>query len=267
MKENKMFGDETGIDVLSMIEEEKSQQSSTRSPREEEEMVGIDTANTVCKKGVLPSSSRKKSKESKDLTTSSLWLIPLPIILGISFAGAFLLLYFFFRRRISRLENEIKELRSTLITTSIPPTSSSSVPSPTFPSQSSPSQQQTSFPNHPNPNNNFRNRSSPSFMSPTQNQSCESLRQNPPTLPPISVNHISNVLTDSVAVTPRPKEDVKVILTDKEMDKELEKELAELGGVIENIKTKNVGKVLEVIETNKEEEEGIEIQKEEGENN
>jgi hypothetical protein len=37
--------------------------------------------------------------------------------------------------------------------------------------------------------------------------------------------------------------------------------------VIENIKTKNVGKVLEVIETNKEEEEGIEIQKEEGENN
>jgi hypothetical protein len=51
------------------------------------------------------------------------------------------------------------------------------------------------------------------------------------------------------------------------MDKELEKELAELGGVIENIKTKNVGKVLEVIETNKEEEEGIEIQKEEGENN
>jgi microcompartment protein CcmL/EutN len=101
-------------------------------------------------------------------------------------------------------------------------------------------------------------------MSPTQNQSCESLRQNPPTLPPISVNHISNVLTDSVAVTPRPKEDVKVILTDKEMDKELEKELAELGGVIENIKTKNVGKVLEVIETNKEEEKEIEIQNEEG---
>ena len=256
-----MFGDETGIDVLSMIEEEKSQQSSTRSSREEEEMVGIDTANTVCKKGVLPSSTRKKSKESKDLTTSSLWLIPLPIILGISFVGAFLLLYFFFRRRISRLENEIKELRSTLLTTSIPPT-----PSPTFPSQSSPSQQPSSFPNPPNPNNNFRNRSPPSFMSPTQNQSCESLRQNPPTLPPISVNHISNVLTDSVAVTPRPKEDIKVILTDKEMDKELEKELAELGGVIENIKTKNVGKVLEVIETNKEEE-WIEIQKEEGENN
>jgi len=256
-----MFGDETGIDVLSMIEEEKSQQSSTRSPREEEEMVGIDTANTVCKKGVLPSSSRKKSKENKDLTTSSLWLIPLPIILGISFVGAFLLLYFFFRRRISRLENEIKELRSTLLTTSIPPTPSSSVPSQTFPSQ-----QPSSFPNHPIPNNNCRNRSPPSFMSPIQNQSCESLRQNPPTLPPISVNHISNVLTDSVAVTPRPKEDVKVILTDKEMDKELEKELAELGGVIENIKTKNVGKVLEVIETNKEEE-GIEIQKEEGENN
>uniref|UniRef100_A0A6C0D048 Uncharacterized protein n=1 Tax=viral metagenome TaxID=1070528 RepID=A0A6C0D048_9ZZZZ len=275
-----MFGDEPcNNDVLSMIEEEESDQSS----KEEELMSGMSgieiTQNNVSKKSVPVSSSRKKSKDevSGDLTTSSMWLIPLPIILGISFVGAFFLLYFFFRRRISRLENEIKELRSTLLTTSqvssSSPSSHVSSPPPSHvasshpsslssssscvssscvsPSHVSPSHvpSSASLPNHPN--NNFRNTSS-SFIPQSQRL--------PATHPPVSANLVPTITTDSVAVTPRLNEGegIKVkILSDIEMDKVLEKELAELGGSLstttENIKTKNVGKVLEIIETTEEE--------------
>ena len=185
--------------------------------------------------GVLENENDISSPSKSTEITSSLWLIPIPIILGISFVGSFLILYFFFRRRISKLENEIKELRSSLtmpassVSSPLPPPPPPLQPPPPPPLQPPPPPSQR-VPHAPLPSYSYSpppvyyDSNMNSRLHNDNNINGTNVPRAPPPAPPVN-----NAQQHAIPVVPRSsKEEVK-ILSETEMDRVLEKELAELG--------------------------------------
>jgi hypothetical protein len=247
-----------GIDVMSLIEEEEdgsglSSQSQYEEDDYEDDMMMDNTTfsprqlQRKSNSRQSPSPNKKRSHDNKENNNnnnnvlSSMWLIPIPIVMGLSFVIAFFLAYFLFRRRIQRLEQEVGELRCLAsqqrLTTQTP--SSPVVLSP------SPSSQPTPFgscglnpsmtpPSMTPPSTTFysqgnTNTYTPPFRVPF-----------PPTTPMGDLNSVKSGTPTSLSsssvpvmipVTTREEKvvvDEVKILTETEMDSVLEKELAEL---------------------------------------
>jgi hypothetical protein len=292
------------IDILTPIEEENSlalqqeetdyssSSSSSSSSRRKHNINNINSTNDKrhgkkrksSSGGVLENENDTLDSHSKSTDiTSSLWLIPIPIILGISFVGSFLILYFFFRRRISKLENEIKELRSSI--TAPPPLQNTtmsascnscpllpSAPTPMAPIPPPPPPPPTNRVAHaplppfsyvPAPayydsninsrvHNNNNNNNNNNINNNNNNHDINMVQGTNVPRAPLSQAPPVNAQQNAIPVVPRSsKEEVK-ILSETEMDRVLEKELAELGSSSSSSSLPVFKKDLEIPSTNKE---------------